>query len=465
MAMDMSHPTGARLNLRSLWQQLSRVVFGPPPPTRLPDRARMAIRDSDDASEIVIGWIQVGAILMFAFLYAISEKSFPAGFPIEPVPLALGVYAIFTAFRLALAYRRRLTARILALSIVVDMTVLMVTIWSSYLQYFAPPGLYLKSPTLLYVFILIALRALRLDPRDVVVAGATALLGWASLVGYVAWKTPGGMEITRSYTEYMTSYKLLIAAELDKLVSISMVTAILSVVVIRARRMLARMAAGESAAHELSRFVGRGVANHIRGSAGAIHAGEGRQRNAAILFVDLRGFTKASHGLKPCGIIQLLEDYQARLVPVIEAAGGHIDKFLGDGILASFGALEPSGTYAADAWRAAERILDASADWMRERSAQGAPPLSVAVALTSGPIVSGVVGHGDRLEFTVIGDAVNLAAKLEKHTKNVMARAIATRDIFDLARAQGHAAAIVREHLMASRVEGVGHLVDLVVLA
>jgi adenylate cyclase len=340
----------------------------------------------------------------------------------------------------------------------------MLTIWSFPLQYQAPPGIYLKAPTLLYVFILIGLRALRFDPRYVVLAGATALFGWSVLVAFVGLSTPGGMEITHSYTEYMTSYKLLVGAEIDKLIAIGMVTAILSVVVLRARRMLIRMAAGESAAEELSRFVGKDVAQRIRSADLAFHAGEGRIRKAAILFVDLRGFTRASHNLGPHEVISLLGDYQARIVPVIEAAGGHVDKFLGDGILASFGAVRLSATYAIDAWRAAEHVLAVSRKWCREREEKGLPRLSVAVALTAGEVVSGAVGYLDRLEFTVIGDPVNLAAKLEKHTKSAMVDGIATREAFELARFQGEDTPKALATLGGVQVDGVAFPLDLVVI-
>jgi adenylate cyclase len=95
-----------------------------------------------------------------------------------------GVYALFTAARLILAYRGRLRRAFVVLSVVVDIAVLMIAMWSSHLQYQAPPALYLKAPTLMYVFIFIALRTLRFEPAYVLLVGACAALGWLGLLLY-----------------------------------------------------------------------------------------------------------------------------------------------------------------------------------------------------------------------------------------------------------------------------------------
>jgi adenylate cyclase len=92
------------------------------------------------------------------------------------------------------------------------------------------------------------------------------------------------------------------------------------------------------------------------------------------------------------------------------------------------------------------------------------PRLEVAIAIASGEVVHGVIGAEDRLEFTVIGDAVNLAAKLEKHAKVEHARALATRSAYDRARAQGDMTPALRA-VTGARVEGVNEPIDLVVLA
>jgi adenylate cyclase len=151
---------------------------------RLPERVRRAIRHQEETSEILVGLVQVVAIVFFAALYSLTPKAFPPDVPFEPVPWTLSIYAAFTVLRLWLAIRRRLPSWFLRLSVIVDISVLMVTIWSFHLQYQAPPALYLKAPTFMYVFILITLRALRFDALYVLLAGGAAVVGWLLLVGY-----------------------------------------------------------------------------------------------------------------------------------------------------------------------------------------------------------------------------------------------------------------------------------------
>ena len=110
--------------------------------------------------------------------------------------------------------------------VAVDVGVLMVTIWSFHIQYGQPAAFYLKAPTLLYIFIFIALRALSLAPGYVLFAGVAAAGGWLALLAY-ALAEPGGMGLlTRDYVAYMTSARILIGGEVDKVLSI-LVTAVL----------------------------------------------------------------------------------------------------------------------------------------------------------------------------------------------------------------------------------------------
>ena len=146
----------------------SRGLTLPGPAPRLPERVERAVREQQDASEVLIGWIQLAVVATFAALYALSPKTFAADAPFRPVPWAIGIYFLFTVARLALAYRMRLPAWLLTLSILIDMALLFGLIWSFHLQYGQPPSFYLKVPTLLYVFIFIALRALRFEPSSVV---------------------------------------------------------------------------------------------------------------------------------------------------------------------------------------------------------------------------------------------------------------------------------------------------------
>lgn len=451
--------TVAGLLARPFAEPLRRVFAELRRPPEPPERVARAIVEAEAVSEVLVGWVQLSGVALFFLLYLASLPAFDMRFGLEPVPLALGLYAAFVAWRLSRAYGGPLSARLLSVSAAVDVGVLMLLIWSFTLQYDAPAALYLKGPTLFYAFILIALRSLRYDAGHVVLTGALAALGWAVLVTIAA----AGAPTTSDYPTYMTSLSVLWGAEAEKIAALLGVTAVLALAVLRARALLVRTAVEETAARELSRFLDSRAARRVRASARELRAGDGELKPMAIMFLDLRGFSAAAASLEAPAVIALLQEYQGRFVPVIEAAGGSVDKYLGDGILVSFGG-ETSGSEAADAFSATPQLLAAADAWASERAIAGAPPLSVAIAITHGPVVHGVIGHDDRLEFTVIGDAVNLAAKLEKHAKLEGARVIATRAALDRAREQGARLEPLRE-APGAVVEGAPHPVDLVILA
>jgi adenylate cyclase len=451
--------------LKRVSAKIADLVFGGQPDATLSERVHRRIEQQQATSEIIVGWIQASAIVFFAVVYAISPKAFPPGTRFEPVPWTLGIYAVFTAVRIVLAHRGHLSRRFVAVSTVVDIAVLMLTIWSFHLQYQAPPALYLKAPTLMYVFILIALRTLRFEPLYVLIAGGCSAAGWLALFLYAALGSGAEASVfTHSYVEYVTSYKILRGAEIDKILSILMVTAILALALVRARKLLISSMTEEVVAADLARFFAPEIAEQVRRAQLDPLTGQGVRRDAAILSIDLRRFTRLSHDLPPTELIVLLGEYHSRLVPVIERHHGSIDKYLGDGILASFGAVAPSKSYAADLCRALEELTAAARSWAAERKKRGLAVPTIGMAGVSGEVVFGTIGHETRLEYTVIGEVVNLAAKLEKFTKHEGGPALVTRGTYALALAQDYRPQAAVKELPARSIEGVDDPVDLVAL-
>ena len=149
---------------------------------------------------------------------------------------------------------------------------------------------------------------------------------------------------------------------------------------------------------------------------------------ATVLFSDIRGFTSATETLTLQGrsgeVIPFLNRYTDAMVEAIFAEQGVLDKILGDGLLVLFGAPEPSPDHALSAVRAALRmaaLLPAlNAIWpLRDQR-----PLRIGIGIHSGLLMDGIVGRGRRVEYTVIGDAVNAASRVEEYTKEVLARRI-----------------------------------------
>jgi adenylate cyclase len=431
----------------------------------LPGRVRDQIRAQQDKSEVLIGWFQLAVVLIFGALYLVSPKTFAADATFAPVPWALSIYLVLTVIRLLWARKSRLPGWSLAISVVIDITLLMVLIWSFHLQYQQPASFYLKAPTLLYVFIFIALRALRFEARYVILAGIVAAAGWGAMILYVVAVDPSDTMITRNYVTYLTSNAILLGAEFDKIISILLVTGIIAVALQRAKALLVRAVSEQTAARDLSRFFDPEIAARIKRSEHEIRAGTGELRDAAILNLDMRGFTKLVGQASADEVIGLLAEYQARMVPVIQRHGGTIDKFLGDGIMATFGATVPSTTYAADALAALEEALRVARDWQVGRVAEGRPSPAVNGALATGRILFGAVGDETRLEYTVIGDAVNLSAKLEKANKQLGARGVCDAVSYELALKQGYRPTEEKQRHAGLEIAGTAKPMDIVVVS
>ena len=398
-------------------------------PPHLPGRVRDAIRQQQESSEIVVGWIQLWIVVTFSVLYALSPKPYSAEPVFAPEPWVLGAYLLFTLVRVVLAHRRALPDWLLYVSVVVDMLLLLALIWSIHVKYGQPASFYLKVPTLLYVFIFIALRALRFEARYVLITGAVAAVGWLAMVSYAARIAPNDPMITRDYVEYMTSNSILLGAEFDKVISILIVTGILAVAITRARDLLVRSVVESTAAADLSRFVPSEVAAQVKASETRVEAGAGEVRETTILFSDLQGFTTLSEGMSPVALISTLNEYFATVTEPIIRHGGVINQYQGDGILATFNLPKALDDHAANAVRAAIEIQHILAS----RTFGAGLQLASRVGINTGVVVGGLVGAQDRLGYTVHGDDVNLAARLEALNKEHGTRIIVSERTRELA--------------------------------
>jgi len=136
---------------------------------------------------------------------------------------------------------------------------------------------------------------------------------------------------------------------------------------------------------------------------------------ATVLFADLAGFTALSEKLQPGEVAEMLEGFFTPAVEAIFREGGTLDKFIGDCVMAFFGAPVHQEDHAARAVRAALAILDAQEHWNADRATRGLPTLQVRIAINSGPVVVGDVGSRKRVDYTVLGNTVNVAARLEAY--------------------------------------------------
>lgn len=140
-------------------------------------------------------------------------------------------------------------------------------------------------------------------------------------------------------------------------------------------------------------------------------------RVVSVVFTDLRGFTSLTEVLSPSELLTTLDSYYGALVPPVYAEGGLVNKFIGDAIMATFGAPLPQPDRAARAAAAARGMVTRIAALNAERAKAGHPPLVIGVGIATGSVACGRLGPHNRVEYGVIGDTVNLAARLESMNK------------------------------------------------
>jgi len=172
----------------------------------------------------------------------------------------------------------------------------------------------------------------------------------------------------------------------------------------------AQLAKSARIAHSFERYLAPHVVDSLMKDPDSVALG-GTRQVATMLFADIRGFTQLSELLLPEQVVELLNRYLAPVVNVIFANGGLLDKFYGDGVMAVFGAPKPGEDDALRAAQAATQILEQVR--LLNAAAGVVWPLSVSIGLATGDVVAGHIGSERRLEYTVIGDAVNMASRLQ----------------------------------------------------
>jgi adenylate cyclase len=145
---------------------------------------------------------------------------------------------------------------------------------------------------------------------------------------------------------------------------------------------------------------------------------QGSEREIAIMFVDIRGFTALSEGRLPYDVVFVLNRYFAAMGRAIEAAGGHVDKFIGDGVMALFGIERGAQAGCREALAAARLMSERLPELNASMRAEFDRPLRIGIGIHCGPTIVGEMGYGNAAAITAIGDAVNTASRLESLTKN-----------------------------------------------
>lgn len=315
---------------------------------------------------------------------------------------ALIAYSALTALTWVAALRHWRDARLTVVMVTLDVALVVVQVWLIALSAGLPIGHLFLSPPATIIYLVVAQNALRFQPTPVLLGGLAAaiLLAAAGFVPLV----PSDVSSTAAMSLYWPSLPI---------VTLVLMTMVLWFQARRTRALVDRAVSCTVRAGNLARFFSPAIARRLAmNETGNGKLGERCQ--IAVLFADIRGFTSMAEHLVPEELGQFLTEFRTRAARCIFACHGTVDKFLGDGVLAVFGAPEPHPEAAGCALRCAECMHEAVRAWSAERTLGGKPGVRISIGIHFGEAFVGILGASPLLEFTAIGDTVNVAERLQR---------------------------------------------------
>lgn len=286
----------------------------------------------------------------------------------------------------------------------------------------------LRLPNFIYLGIFLVGMALSYSPTHVVWAGVASVMAWSAGFAWVA-RLPGSL-LTSSHDTlngsmtgqaivdaYFDPRSVSLTNWYNQLVFLALVTGILALSVWRSRRLVRQRVATEAEYAALSRYFSPNLVGALSKQGGALDRPS--VQPVAVLFADMVGFTGLSERLAPDSLVALLREFHSRLVQVAFAHGGTIDKYIGDAIMVNFGTPKPQPDDPVRALACAAAMIAEIRRWSAEREARGESAIEVGVGVHYGDVIVGNIGDAQRLEYTVLGDTVNVASRLERLTREL----------------------------------------------
>ncbi|TGL61741.1 adenylate/guanylate cyclase domain-containing protein [Leptospira sarikeiensis] len=203
--------------------------------------------------------------------------------------------------------------------------------------------------------------------------------------------------------------------------------------ILRTLIMIRRIGEGEAQRSLLSRYFSPGMVEEMMTNPDVL---EGRRQTATILFTDIRNFTALSENMDPLELSRFLSSIRETLTDCVFEFGGTLDKYIGDAVMATFGTPYPSADPASDAIRAlqcGQKMLEKLGEFNKDRGSKGLEPVRIGIGIHTGEVFSGNIETSRRAEFTVIGDAVNTASRIESLTKNFGKELLVSEETWKLA--------------------------------
>lgn len=371
--------------------------------------ASRSLADADARAERLLGWVRmaVAVVLAIVILSATGANERPDD-PVLDRRLAFAVVGMICYFLVGLfvvlyVRRGRQSKYIAWLTAVADVSLISWNVFGVVHFSEISPLYALAFPSSLMVPLILAFGALRFRPGVQVFATLLTAL----LISLILFSDPG-MEMDPVFLARQLEITYGVPPNIIRVLMILAVGLIIAVAVYRAKVLLENTVTEAEEKANLSRFLPKYIARDMNDSE-LDRLKKGRRQQLGLVFIDIRNFTEFAESTDPAALAQQLQSFRGQIVDIAENYGGILDKFIGDGALLLFG-LKDDAQGAADATIAAsEALARCFAD----------SDIRVGVGAHLGEVFVGAIGDDRRLEFTVIGAEVNLAARIEQMTKTL----------------------------------------------
>ena len=305
-----------------------------------------------------------------------------------------------------------------------------------------PPQFMLRYGSFIFYFVLLTGLAYVYQPRLVLWGGISAAASWSIAIAWLIslpdtiWRQPDAISVEATLELIAQSTFIDIGVRAQEVVVLLIVSGLLALAVRRSRMIALRQAQLARERENLGRYFPRKTAQMLADRSNPFSTPS--EHDAAVLFADLVGFTTWSDKHTPGETIELLREVHGLLAQVVFHNDGTLDKFIGDGIMATFGTPEPTDRDASNALAAMIEMVEKFETLKLNSKLLQSSNLELAVGVHYGPIVMGNIGNEDRLEFAVLGDTVNVASRLEGATRQVGCRGLASIALIDAANKENH---------------------------
>lgn len=292
-----------------------------------------------------------------------------------------------------------------------------------------PPQVNLRFGNFVYFFILLSSLAYIYRPRLVVWGGVSGAICWTLGVIWLLarpgakWREPDNANVETYLTLIGDPNFIDLDVRLQEIGVFLLTAGLLALGVSRMRAIAMRQVEFAEQRANLARYFPQQTAAHLANKSNPFTTP--KEQKAAVMFADIVGFTAWSEQQPPKQTIAYLREMQGMLAEIIFKWDGTLDKFIGDGLMATFGTASPGSRDATNALQAAVEMADSFDQWRKKLSEEAGGNLKLSIGLQYGTVVVGDVGSQSRMEFATLGDVVNVASRLEEATREHSCRVLA----------------------------------------